>query len=387
MTISLLLAALAAAQAAPDATPPKALPNDYALAQNWLCRPGRRDACSTPSLAVTDVKPDGTLTVQKVERAADAKADCFYVYPTLSYDPGGNSDMVANDEERRVVEAQFAGFGSVCRTFSPLYRQSTLSWLRSNLAGKPIPVDMELRYTDIRDSWRHYLAHDNAGRPFVLVGHSQGSGLLKRLIAQEIEGKPAAKLMLSAMLAGHNVAVPAGKDVGGDLKSTPACRSAGQTGCVISWASFREESPPEADSRYGLPPAPGQEVLCANPAALGGGMAALGVRFPSAPIGADLVASNTRWTLDGKVIATPTVALPGLYSGQCKTINGANVLAVRINSDPSDGRIDDVGGDTRVGAVVSKNWGLHLIDVSLVKQDMVDRVPVQLAAWQAQTAR
>jgi hypothetical protein len=376
------------AMLAATASPPAAAPNDYSLGQNWLCRPGRRDACSTPSLDVTAIAPDGTLTVQKVARVPAPAADCFYVYPTLSYDPGGNSDMIANDEERRVVETQFARFGTVCRTFAPLYRQSTLTWLRSNLLGAPIPVDLELRYTDVRDAWRHYLAQDNGGRPFVLIGHSQGSGLLKRLIAEEIEGKPAARQMLSAMLAGHNVMVAAGKDVGGDLQSTPLCRSAGQTGCVMAWASFRESAPPPDTSRYGRPAAAGLEAVCTNPAALRGGMASrgmvsLGARFPATSIGGDLVSGNQRWTADNRAIATPTVALPGLYAGECRMVNGAHVLTIRLNSDPADARIDDPGGDVRFGPTIARDWGLHLIDVNLVMQDMVDLIPQQLSAWQA----
>lgn len=384
MTATFILAALATAQAAPPATLPPAPPNDYALGQNWLCRPDRRDACSTPSLDVTEVAPDGTLTVRPAARAANPGADCFYVYPTLSNDPGGNSDMIANDEERRVVEAQFARFGTQCRTFAPLYRQSTLSWLAANLAGKPIPVDLELRYTDVRDAWRSYMTRDNGGRPFVLIGHSQGSFLLKRLIAEEIEGKPPAGQMLSAMLAGTNILVPAGKDVGGDFQSTPICRAAGQTGCVIAWASFRASSPPGPDTRYGRAPTADMAVACANPAALGGGTAPLGARFPASTSG---IGSNSvtqpRWTRDGKLIPSPTVALPGLYSGGCASIGGANVLSVRIDSDPADSRIDDAGGDVRFGPVVAQNWGLHLVDINLVLQDMVDLVPVQLAAWQA----
>lgn len=381
MAAQMILALLAAA------TSPSSAPNDYVLGQNWLCRPDRRDACSTPGLDVTDVAPDGSLTVTPVARAAAAAADCFYVYPTLSQDAGGNSDMIANDEERRVVEAQFARFGSVCRTFAPLYRQSTLSWLRSNLTGKPIPVDMELRYTDVRDAWRDYLARDNGGRPFVLVGHSQGSGLLKRLIAEEIEGKPIAKQMLSAMLPGHNIVVPAGRDVGGDFKATPLCRKPGQTGCVIAWASFRESAPPPGNSRYGRPPAPGMEIACTNPAGLAGGLVPLAARFPAVSVGSDLIAGNTRWTSDNRPIATPTVALPGLFSGQCQIINGAHILSVRINSDPADARIDDPGGDVRFGPVIARDWGLHLIDVNLVMQDMVNLVPQQLATWQARQGR
>jgi hypothetical protein len=387
MTTASVIAAVlaAAAQSAPAA--PVASPNDYALEQNWLCRPDRRDACSTPSLSVTDIAPDGSRTVRAVARSKAPEADCFYVYPTLSYDAGGNSDMIPNDEEYRVVEAQFARFGTVCRTFAPIYRQSTLSWLRSNITGNPIPMDPELRYNDVRDAWRQYMAADNKGRPFVLVGHSQGSGLLKRLIAEEIEGKPVASKMLSAMLAGTNVAVPKGKDQGGDFKRTPVCRSAGQTNCVIAWTSFRETAPPPVNSRFGRVPDMEQETVCANPAALAGGMTTLNARFPAGAGIGDLVAASPSWTKDNARITTASVAVPGLYSAQCVTVNGANVLSVRINADPMDPRIDDVGGDVRFGAFVAKDWGLHLIDISLVMQDMVDLVPVQLTAWKARAGR
>ena len=387
MTTANMIAVVLAAAAQSAPAVPVAAPNDYALEQNWLCRPDRRDACSTPSLDVTEVAPDGTRIVRAVKRATASEADCFYVYPTLSYDAGGNSDMIANDEEHRVVEAQFARFGTVCRTFAPIYRQSTLSWLRSNMTGNPIPMDPELRYNDVRDAWRQYMAADNKGRPFVLVGHSQGAGLLKRLIAEEIEGKPAAAKMLSAMLAGTNVAVPKGKDQGADLKQTPVCRSAGQTNCVIAWTSFRETTPPPANSRFGRVPNTAQESICANPAALGGGMATVHARFPSGAAIGDLVAASPAWTKDNAPITTPSVAVPGLYSAQCVTVNGANVLSVRINADPADPRIDDVGGDVRFGAFVSQDWGLHLIDVSLVMQDMVDLLPVQLSAWKARSGR
>ncbi|NJS15754.1 MAG: DUF1929 domain-containing protein [Sphingopyxis sp.] len=88
-----------------------------------------------------------------------------------------------------------------------------------------------------------------------------------------------------------------------------------------------------------------------------------------------------------QVPSNPGIALPGLYSGQCATVNGANVLTVRLNSDPNDARIDDVGGDVRFGPVIAKNWGLHMIDVNLVMQDMVDLVPVQLTAWERMQRR
>ena len=59
------------------------------------------------------VEADGTTEVQPHEAADDPPIDCFYVYPTVSLDPGGNSDMTAGPEERNVIRAQFARFTSV----------------------------------------------------------------------------------------------------------------------------------------------------------------------------------------------------------------------------------------------------------------------------------
>ncbi len=371
MFTGLLLAAAAAA------TP---VANDYGLDQNWLCRPGRRDAC-TISRNVTQIAPDGELTVNTFKAASAPDADCFYVYPTVSFDESGNSDMVANEEERKVIEAQFARFGAECRTFAPLYRSVTLTALRALMTGQPIAADRELNYSDVRDAWRHYLEHDNDGRPFVLIGHSQGTGLLKRLVAEEIDGKPVASRMLSAMLIGNNIMVPRGKDVGGDFKSTPLCRSASQTGCVVAYVGFRESAPPPASSRFGRSEDEAMEVACTNPAALSGGRAPLHAVF-AAQRSWEMARDTGPW-VEGENIATRYVALPGLLTSQCVKSGGFNYLSVAVHANPDDPRTDDVPGDVVVGDTILSDWGLHLIDVSVAYDDLVALVPQQLSAWKA----
>jgi hypothetical protein len=367
MFFSLVMAASAAAAS---------LPNDYGLAQNWLCRPDRRDTCSIKRDA-TEIAADGTQTEVKFVPAKAPKADCFYVYPTVSYDETPNSDMVANEEEHRVVALQFARFASQCRTFAPLYRQGTLTALRSNLGGKPVSADFALAYRDVRDAWKHYLASDNQGRPFVLFGHSQGSRMLRQLVAEEIDGKPIQQRMLSAMLIGINVTVPTGKDVGGDFKSVPLCRNNDQTGCVVTYVSFRDSTPPPANSRFGVAAKPGQSVACVNPAALAGGSAPLRSVFASTNPGEDLVGAVSPWTKTGKPIKTPDVTLPGLISGACATNGIGNYLAVHVNADPADPRTDTVAGDSPL----FPDWGMHVVDVNLAQDDLVGLVATHTEAW------
>ena len=127
--------------------------------------------------------------------------------------------MTANAEERRVVEQQLSRLGAQCRVYAPLYRQFTLTALRAAVTGGTPPggsARPNTGYQDVVAAWNHYLEHENDGRGVVLIGHSQGAGVLTQLIANEIDGKPAQDKLVSAMLLGSNLAVDKG---GKDRKS------------------------------------------------------------------------------------------------------------------------------------------------------------------------
>lgn len=372
--VSILLAAasLAAVQASPGAP-------DYTSDAAWLCRPGREDAC-TRDLSATVVPPDGRMVREPFKAAANPKFDCFYVYPTVSNDKAPNSDMTANEEELRVAQAQAARFRGVCRVFAPLYRQVTLTALRQILFGGTPAVDRAMAYDDVKAAWNAYLARDNGGRGVVLIGHSQGSGVLKQLVQREIEGRPVAGRIVSAMLIGTNVTVPQGKDVGADFKAMPLCRRADQSGCIVSYVSFRADSPPPDNSRFGRAAAPGMAVACTNPAALGGGIARTRPYLMAAGAG-EGGARMARWTASGEAVTTPFVAAPGLLSAQCVTAGGASYLAVTVNANPADARTDTIVGDVMVGDRVLKDWGLHLIDMNIAMGDLVALAETQATAW------
>lgn len=353
----------------------KAASNDYSKPDTWLCRPDRQDAC-TVDLTTTIVAADGKLVREDYKANPKAPIDCFYVYPTVSLDTTGNSDMNIGPEEKNVILQQFARFGSQCRQFAPLYRQITLTALRGMISGKPLQADRTLAYQDVVDAWNYYLQHDNKGRGVVLIGHSQGAGLLSRLLASEIEGKPVHARIVSALLLGTNVAVPKGKDVGGAFKSTPVCKSAAQTGCVISYVSFRDTIPPPSNTRFGRVPGEGQRAACTNPAALAGGKGTLHAYLNASGRTITSPEQPTEW-VKGKSVTTPFVSVPGLLEAECISNERGSYLQITTKANPSDPRVDEIGGDVVREGKVAEDWGLHLIDVNAAMGNLVDIVGQQ----------
>ena len=364
----------------------QALPkNDYGDKGNWLCWTGKPgDACAI-DLTTTVIKGDGPSTVEPFKADPKAAIDCFYVYPTVSNDPGVLSDMHADAEELGVVKAQLARFGSKCRIYAPMYRQFTLTALRVRMSGKPLPPGPPAgttAYDDVVDAWNYYLAHENKGRGVVLIGHSQGSGVLIQVIAKEIDGKPVQAKLISAILMGARLPIDKGKDTG-LFQHIPLCKSASQTGCVIAYASFRDTIPPPANSLFGKVPNEGQIAACANPANLAGGKGELHAYLSNGAQIADSGNRKIEWVKGKANPATPFVSVPGLLSGQCVEKNGFSYLEVHVNAVPADPRADDINGDVVQAGQVNAAWGLHLIDANLAMGNLVDIVGAEAKAWAA----
>jgi hypothetical protein len=361
---ALVVAHGAALAQAPDPTVPHP---DYADPALWLCRPDLADNRCKVDLEATVIAPSGRMTLERYVPARDPKIDCFFVYPTVSNDPGWISDFSPDAAEWDDVKVQFARFGSVCRQFAPLYRQGTLRRLRYPGGGqKPVgdqPPPGLGGYSDVVEAWNWYLAHENKGRGVVLIGHSQGTVMLTRLIAEEIEGRPVQKQLVSALLMGGLVMVPPGKDVGGTFKSVPLCHAATQVGCVISYVTFRDRVPPPAASRFGKA-RDGLRAACVNPASLAGGKGEPESYFITQGFlngsGGDI---RPEWVRPMRPIGTFFVKTPGLISTECVERGDFDYLALHVNAVPSDPRTDELGGQIIRRTGVDTSWGLHLLDV------------------------
>jgi hypothetical protein len=337
----------------------------------WLCRPGMTaDPCLAPQGAIS-VAADGATTPlpAPTPTAAATDFDCFYIYPTVTASAAtSNSGTRVSAAEQATAVAQASRFSSVCRVWAPTYRQRTSASLAKGLGADPT-ADL-VSYHSLLAGWKDYLAHDNHGRPIIFIGHSQGAANLIRLLRGQVDNNATLRRrVVSALILGGNVQVPLGKTVGGTFAHLPACTKPTQTGCVIAYSSFAQTPP--VNSLFGRPgqgvslqsgqtATKGQQVLCANPALLGGSSpAALTPFFPDTATGT----------------AQPWVTYPGLYTAQCVSRGGATWL--NIVPRPGDQR-------PVVSAALGPTWGLHLDDVNLALGNLVADVTAEEASYQAQ---
>ena len=369
--------------------PAPAAPN-YTNPSAWLCLPGRVDACSVDESAMI-VPTGGKGSLEDfVLPAREPLIDCFYVYPTVSRDSGQLSDMVAGVEERQIIQAHFAGFAEGCRPYAPMYRQVTLTALIAAMAepgGLEAPAPASGGpYADVLAAFRTYMANNNQGRGFVLIGDSQGASLLKRLIAEEIEGKPIQRFMVSAILLGTDIEVPIGAKVGGTFRVTPLCERDNQTDCVITYSSYRDTSPPGDNALFGRASTPGMMVACVNPVNLRSGKGDPESYFYT--LGGANLAPQPSWTGDAWApVGTPFVKTPGLLTTQCVSGIGGSYLSVHVNADPRDPRTDMINGDWVRDGRIDPAWGLNLINMNISMGDLVDYVARQGRAWRGPPSR
>jgi hypothetical protein len=343
----------------------------------WLCRPAQHPDPCTPGLSTTVYSPTlKQVRVTHPKQVVRPAIDCFYVYPTVSDQKTGNANLHVDPEERSIALYQAARYSQYCRVFAPMYRQVTLVGI--GLGTPTTKPNAAIAQADVQHAFETYLKKYNHGRGFVLIGHSQGSFVLRQLIAKDVDAKPAVRRRLvSAILLGGNVLVKKGKKIGGDFKHIPACTKSTELECVIAFSTF--DQPVPTPTLFGRPSggagtngSKGDVVLCTNPAALGGGSSLLAPIFPSQPFDPKSTLSAGIALLGLTQPMPPTVwsTEPGSYRGRCSSANNANVLEITA-----------VGGAKTPNPSPTPEWGLHLLDANIALGDLIAIVKSQAAAF------
>jgi pimeloyl-ACP methyl ester carboxylesterase len=248
--LAMSLSASAIGAGAPGPIPQHVAPPapDYGVASSWAARPGMASA--------TDAK----------------RVDVFYIHPTTDRSVDRWNQDIADTQVNRwtdesVVARQASAFDACCRIFAPRYRQSTAGAFPNPVTRK---AAFALAYGDVLHAFDEYLARDNGGRPFILVGHSQGAVHAAKLIEDRIDGTPIAKRMVAAYVVGIGLSQG---DFGRSYKTILPCTTPTQTGCIVGWNSVLTSMADKAKfvgllesaftDRYG--DVPGKALLCTNP--------------------------------------------------------------------------------------------------------------------------
>jgi hypothetical protein len=239
------------------APPPSSGP-DYTLAANWLARPGMAADPATWT-------PDGASS------SAPKAASVFYIHPTTylqrdRWNAPIEGTVNSNYRANLFVQSQASAFNDAGDIWAPRYRQAAFGAFL--LKSKDAQKALDLAYGDVARAFERFLTEIPADRPIVLAGHSQGALHLMHLLKDRIAGTPLQNRIVAAYVVGW----PISKTADLPALGLPACESAAETGCILSWMSFGEPANPDLilDNWSGTPGlAAGKrqraDMLCVNP--------------------------------------------------------------------------------------------------------------------------
>ncbi len=378
VVLTALVTAACGGQAADQTTTPSTaavsasrIPGADAAGIVWLCLPGKDNNPCEAKLTTTVIDTSGKNSVETVTPAADPPIDCFYVYPTTSRQKTVNADLSIDPELVTIATWQAAPFSQVCKVYAPIYPQLTIAALNGGMASADATMTA---YAGVYKAFDDYLTSYNHGRGVVLMGHSQGAMLLISLLEDRVDTAPEVrKLLVSALLLGGNATTAPGQTTGGDFAEIPTCASAQQTGCVVGYSSFGETPP--ADAMFGRaataigmlrPPAPGEQMMCTNPAALGGKGTLL-------PLIAAVDLPNVATNVPTPLPSTTFVSYQNAYSAECKTSDTDAWLQITPLGPP--------GTAPTLTGTEGPTWGLHDFDVAAPLGNLIELVRAESAAY------
>ena len=249
-------------------------PRTAASGTVWLCRPGSRPLipARTPWPRRRCRRPGPARSRRRHRRStppSTASTSTRRSAPSRPTTPTSRSSQAEVD----AAVAQASPFSPLCRVWAPMYRQRTEHpWPEAWAAiRRPMTSPTGVCWPPGGTTWPTY----NDGRPVIFIGHSQGAAMLIRLLAGQID--PSTQLrgqMVSAIIAGGNVTVPIGRNVGSTFKHLPLCTS--DRSDLVRHRLLELPQRPPADSLFGRPgqgvslqsgqtATAGVQVACVNP--------------------------------------------------------------------------------------------------------------------------
>lgn len=242
----LLLINLIAAQPATFIAADQPPAPDYSLEKNWAALPFRQDSA------------DDIPSFEHWISDSLKNADVFFIYPTI-YLTGKTWNEDVNDKalnkrvDSKTIKYQASVFNASCRVYAPRYRQAALKsfYGKSGQARATGDEALDFAYQDVKRAFEYYLQHYNNGRPIILASHSQGSLHARKLLHDFFDNNPELRhRLVCAYVVGFGITDTM-------FQNLKPCGNSGETGCYVTWASFKYGYEPVNSPLYGN--------ICVNP--------------------------------------------------------------------------------------------------------------------------
>ncbi len=143
-------------------------PSDYSNTNNWASLP------SNPSKPV----------------------DIFYIYPSswftddLSILINTIDHPMMREGALQNIAEDASAFETVGNIYAPFYRQYNCMYLITIPAIEQYTLFAREGLADVTAAFEYYFEHYNNGRPFILAGHSQGSGVMLQFLSNYMKKHP-----------------------------------------------------------------------------------------------------------------------------------------------------------------------------------------------------
>lgn len=231
----------------------------YSQQKFWAALPLLQDTA--------DLIPAGVDTQHDL---ADKPVDVFFVHSTGYVGPGSwNSTMDETMSEAQSLEymlsSMASAFNGCCEIYAPIYRQAHLAAFGDEDLSSSYQA-LDLAYQDVESAFDYFLAQHNQQRPFIIVGHSQGSLHALRLIANRIDGTALQERMVAAYTIGYWLPLDL---LDRNFNHTGLCQSAEQTGCIVSYDTYGQGGALAQGYRHwyksGWEITEGKPIACVNP--------------------------------------------------------------------------------------------------------------------------
>lgn len=332
----------------------------------WICKPGQADDLCAGSISTKAGTPSQEIGFTRPE---NPPVDCFYIYPTVSEQDADNANLDKDPEVKRVIVQQARMFSRVCDVYAPMYRQDTKPGIYTERT--------EVAYQSALSGWKDYLANYNNGRGVILLGHSQGSATVARLIDEEIDPNPELRQQLvGAILPGGNIHVKKGETTGGMFENVPTCTEPGQYGCLVAFSTYQGNPGADPDFSdlgsgywaYDMPRPSSEEyeVVCTDPAQLSG------KQYLTTLMNMDYLLSPPA---DGNEVAFWT-AYPDAVSSSCQRDGTKHWLNVDFVGSPNP-----LLGAMLAQVADGNNW--HVPEVNAAEENLVQIAQLQTDSYLA----